>query len=58
MTELVVSFVVGLAAYLLARSWAVRLDLDPKPRGALVLTATLLAGILADVLTRTISGHG
>jgi hypothetical protein len=54
MTEVIISLVVGAVAYILARHWANRMDLDPKPRGALVLTATLLTGILADVLARMV----
>jgi hypothetical protein len=30
------------------------MDLDPKPRGALVLMVTLVAGIMADVLARMV----
>jgi membrane protein implicated in regulation of membrane protease activity len=52
--ELIISLVVGVAAYILARHWANRMDLDPKPRGALVLMATILAGISADVLARMV----
>jgi NhaP-type Na+/H+ or K+/H+ antiporter len=54
MNELIISLLVGIAAYILARQWARRMDLDPKSRGALVLAATLLASILADVLSRAI----
>lgn len=58
MTGLIVSCVVGLAAYVWARTLAARWELDPKPRGALVLTVTLLAGALADAVTHMITKAG
>ena len=57
MAELIFSLVVGVAAYLLASWWSARLDLDPKPRGALVLAATVAAGIISDVLARLVTGR-
>ena len=58
MTGLIVSLVAGLAAYIGARALAARLELDPKPRGALVLTATLFTGLATDVILHRLFGVG